>query len=62
MTRVLICSGLQLIFVAFYGAWAIFRPESAFEWMLPFVACVIALVVYNAWESISDALDDWRRR
>jgi hypothetical protein len=59
VTRVLICSGLQIMFVTLYGAWAMFRPEEAFGWMLPFVGVVLALMIYNEWEPISDA---WRRR
>ena len=47
------------MFVTFYGAWAAFQPEAAFEWMIPFVMCVIALMTYNAWEQIREAI---RRR
>lgn len=62
MTRVLICAALQIGFVAFYGAWALFRPEEAFGWMLPFVAAVLVLVAYNAWEPISEAFQHRRGR
>lgn len=62
MTRVLICCGLQIMFVTFYGTWAAFRPEAAFDWMLPFVASVVALMIYNAWEEIREILPPYGRR
>ncbi len=62
MTRVLVCSALQIAFVVFYGAWALFRPAAAFEWMLPFVGCVILLVIYNSLDPIREALQTRRAR
>ncbi len=62
MTRVLICSALQIMFVTLYGAWAAFHPEAAFDWMLPFVVCVVALMIYNAWEELREVLPPYGRR
>jgi hypothetical protein len=48
------------MFVTFYGAWAAFKPEAAFDWMLPFVGTVLGLMIYNEWEPIRDAWQNWR--
>ena len=59
MTRLFLCAAAQIIFVTLYGAWAMFRPEEAFEWMVPVVVVVLVLIVYNALEPIREA---WQHR
>lgn len=61
MTRMFICGALQIAFVSAYGTVAVVRPQTAFAWLLPFVAVVWVLVIYNNWRPIWTVLRRPRR-
>ncbi len=56
MKRLIACAGLQLVFVSFYGATAIWRMDIARPLLLPFVAVVWVLIAYNNWPVFRDAV------
>lgn len=52
MTRMFICGALQIAFVTAYGTLAAVRTDQAVDWLLPFIAVVWILVIYNNWHPI----------
>lgn len=59
MKRLFVCAALQIAFVSAYATWAILQPREAFGWLLPFVAVVWILVIYN---NLGPIRVSWRRR
>lgn len=56
MTRLVICSVLQGIFVTAYGMWYALKPDSALSFLMLFIAIIWLLVIYNNWLTISTVL------